>query len=103
MKKVEKTEEKHEKGISKLAVGVEGGAEFENCDIYEISTELKCLVCKITLDREAIKNICEGVVKAETSFVKSGLVAWELEIKPCGHVKNLVQNHGVLQQDGSYL
>ena len=84
--------ESNKKDINKIAIGKEGGADFASQDEYEIHTELKCLVCKLSLTSEPIKNLAESIIKAETSFVKSGLVAWELEIKPCNHIKNLVQN-----------
>lgn len=88
------------KDINKIAIGKEGGADFAQEDQYEIHTELRCLECKLVLDKEPIKNLVDSIIKAETSFVKSGLVAWELEIKPCNHVKALVQEKNVLPPEG---
>lgn len=87
--KAENIENKQE--INKLAIGKEGGADFGAEDEYEIKTELKCLACNLILNPEPLKVFIDSVIKAETSFVKSGLVAWELEIKPCSHIKSLVQ------------
>jgi len=92
LKKKASHEPSEKKDVNKIAIGKEGGADFVAEDEYEIKTELKCLQCKLVLDKEPIKNLVDSIIKAETSYVKSGLVAWELEIKPCTHVKNLVQN-----------
>lgn len=92
LKKKAELIEPEKKDINKIAIGKEGGADFSSQDEYEIHTALKCLVCNLTLNVEPIKNLVESIIKAETSFVKSGLVAWELEIKPCDHIKNLAQN-----------
>lgn len=103
-KKASKENIPEKKEINRIAIGKEGGADFHPEDEYEIKTELKCLVCKLSLNNEPLKNFLDSVIKAETSYAKSGLVAWELEIKPCAHVKALVQDHqNILSSEGKKL
>ena len=99
-KKAVQIESSEKKEINKLAIGKEGGIDFAAQDEYEIQTELKCLVCKLSLNKEPIKNLVDSIIKAETSFVKSGLVAWELEIKPCNHIKEMKQTPSILPNEG---
>lgn len=49
------------------------------------------MVCQKEVSGKGFEGIIESVVKADTAEVKSGMVGWELEIKPCTHTKFLKQ------------
>jgi ubiquitin carboxyl-terminal hydrolase 5/13 len=82
-------EEKKE--ITKLAVGVKGGAVGE--DEYETNHQLWCLRCgKLVPEGEAkLEAQIKSLINTDSPFKKQTLAVWELEIHPCEHSLTLQQ------------
>eukprot|EP00828_Plagiopyla_frontata_P031888 TRINITY_DN4168_c0_g1_i5.p1 TRINITY_DN4168_c0_g1~~TRINITY_DN4168_c0_g1_i5.p1 ORF type:complete len:595 (-),score=120.68 TRINITY_DN4168_c0_g1_i5:717-2501(-) len=82
---------KEEIKIDKIAIGIQGGADFDKVKNYDTIAELKCMACKIKLDSTQISGIIDSIIKADSAFRQNQLVSWELEIQPCEHTLLLQQ------------
>lgn len=97
--KIEKKEK--EVKITKLAVGVPGGAEIEK-DEYEQKIEIKCISCNKTIpyeNNEKLNNLVISIINSSTESQKSDIQAWEEKIFPCEHTLTLHQDENKIIQE----
>eukprot|EP00741_Cyanophora_paradoxa_P017291 tig00020961_g16701.t1 len=89
---VKKAEARPQK-ITKVAIGVPGGAGAE-ADEYDFETKVLCFQCGTEVERTAGKlpGVIDGVVAAPTAAKQEELKAWENEISACQHTKGLQQD-----------
>ena len=101
--KHKKKENKEEEKITKLAIGKPGGAQIPG-DEFEEKIEIRCLVCKKTLDYETdedILNLVNDILNSYSENEKQEIKAWEEKILPCEHTLTLKQIEGVIIEEKS--
>ena len=89
--KIEKEQNKPK--ITKLAVGLPGGAEIEE-DKYEQKIEIICLSCNKTIpyeNNEKLKNLITAIINSSTELQQNEIKAWEEKMYPCEHTLTLEQ------------
>ena len=93
-KQIKKEKPKSEiKKITKIAVGVPGGAETES-DEYEDKVEIICMKCNKVIPHEnddKLKNLVLGIINSSSEAQKNDIKAWEEKIIPCEHTLTLEQ------------
>lgn len=83
--------------ITKLAIGKPGGVDLEP-EKWEMKLKILCLNCKKDFStdlNEIIKNTVNYILNSSSASESNELKAWELEIKPCKHTLELVQDKNV--------
>lgn len=83
--------------ITKLAIGKEGGIDFDK-EKWEIKTEILCLKCNKNYPsnvNQEIENNVKTILNSASSNQKESIKAWENEIFPCEHTLTLVQESNV--------
>ena len=82
------------KKITKLAIGVEGGADGVGKE-YEFEYRVRCKECNVDLDEAqldaTVAQTIEIVKAAASAAVQDSMDAWEVKIQPCEHVLLLEQ------------
>ena len=74
--------------IKKLALNTEGGILDLQITTYDY--KLNCLLCQKKYDiPENLNNLVKSIEEHESAYKKQTLDAWELELKICGHSKNI--------------
>ena len=92
--KIEKKEK--EVKITKLAVGLPGGADLEE-EKYDKKVEIFCLSCNKKIEyenNEKLKNLIISIINSSSESQKSEIKAWEEKIFPCEHTLTLNQDIG---------
>ena len=100
IKKVKKekdlSENKEPKTITKLAIGVPGGADIDG-DEWEEKVTVYCLGCKQTIDYqkdEEANQLITSLLQSSSESEKEDIKQWELTIYPCEHTLTLNQEGG---------
>ena len=96
LKETKKERKNKEIKITKLAVGLPGGAELEE-DQYDQKIEIKCLNCNKIIpheNNEKLNSLIISIINSSSEAQKSEIKAWEEKIYPCEHTLTLVQNNG---------
>ena len=73
--------------ITKVAIGKEGGAQFD--ELWETLTAVECLKCKklITDLPPMLQGLVDSIVIAKSAYEAQSVGEWEAELKPCIHSK----------------
>ena len=96
LKEIKKERKNKEVKITKLAVGLPGGAELEE-DQYEQKIEIICLKCNRIIPHEndeKLNKLTIAIINSSSEAQKSDIQAWEEKIYPCEHTLTLEQNAG---------
>ena len=92
--KIEKKEK--EIKITKIAVGLPGGADLEE-EKYDQKIEIICLSCNKKIEYEndeKLKSLVTSIINSSSESQKSEIKAWEEKIYPCEHTLTLEQDIG---------
>jgi len=82
-----------QKEITKLAIGMEGGADAD-AGKYDTHTSVRCLDCNKELEKThpKVASMIDSVLMANSAHMSDALEGWEEEIKSCCHIENLDQS-----------
>ena len=97
VKKVVDKENNQQKPITKLAIGVPGGADFTG-EEWEQQLTVRCLGCNKNLPYEKdpkIQALVTSIINASSECEKEGIKMWEETIIPCEHTLTLQQQEGI--------
>lgn len=92
----------HKEKITKLAIGVEGGAQQKK---YKYECNIKCYKCNKELDKSnpLIQNISKMVIESQSAEDKEELTKWEADkLRPCPHVEKFEQENNKVQDKSIY-
>lgn len=80
------------KEITKLAIGIEGGADAD-AGRYDTFTSIRCLECKKDLDKThpQCASMIDSILLAQSAYMAESVEQWEEEFKTCPHTDNLDQ------------
>lgn len=87
----------HKEKITKLAIGVEGGAQQKK---YKYEYRIECHKCKKELDKSNlfVQNLSKLIIESQSAEDKEELTKWEAEkLRPCPHVEKLEQENNKVQ------
>lgn len=86
--KSDKSHEEPPQKITKLEI-----TEENEKDLYDINVFVKCIPCKMELDRTygKLPSVIDSILLASSSKKQSEVKAWEEEITVCTHTENLAQ------------
>eukprot|EP00743_Colponemidia_sp_Colp-15_P001664 GILK01001820.1.p1 GENE.GILK01001820.1~~GILK01001820.1.p1 ORF type:complete len:787 (-),score=161.23 GILK01001820.1:112-2472(-) len=92
--KIEVAQDEPPQKITKLAIGVEGGADV-NTDLYEYDTTVKCLACATVLDKTSpeLSSLVDSVMLASSASMQESTKEWEAQRFPCEHTLTLQQQN----------
>ena len=84
--------------ITRLAIGKEGGAGYSP-DQWDTQLSLKCLACRIPLDRaDDLEPLVNSILISNSALMENAVGEWEMEHKPCTHTRGLVQTGGPIAE-----
>jgi ubiquitin carboxyl-terminal hydrolase 5/13 len=91
--------------ISKLAIGVEGGAAVDPAVEYATAYAVSCAACDLSWpgDDPAVAPLVAAVRDASAAGTRQAAEAWELELTACEHTLCLAQPEAVPRLDSTSL
>ena len=97
-KRIEITK-RESKEITKLAINTVGGGGDDFIEIPIMEYNLNCYECKTSLpipsDESSMKDLIRTIEDRTSSGMSNKIKAWELEILPCEHSRNLAATRAV--------
>jgi ubiquitin carboxyl-terminal hydrolase 5/13 len=88
-------QEERPQKITKLAIGVEGGFQFDSEDRFNYEHEPYCFTCQRSLMNDsspALTQATAAVLSASTVSKQESQKAWQEELVDCEHIRNLKQD-----------
>lgn len=78
------------KEITKLAIGIEGGADAD-AGRYDTFTSVRCLACEKELDKTIpqVASMVDSILLAQSAYMAESVQEWEEEFKTCPHTDKL--------------